>query len=151
MNLILWRHAEAENTSPDMDRGLTAKGKNQALRMAAWLKPQLPENTSILVSPAARAQQTAKALNLPFTTLDVLAPGATAEQVLLAANWPDNQNTVVIVGHQPTLGVAAALALSGKTQYWSVKKGAIWWISSRVRDAGQQTVLRAVMSPDLLE
>ena len=35
MELILWRHAEAEDTNPDLARALTRKGRNQASRMAA--------------------------------------------------------------------------------------------------------------------
>lgn len=151
MNLILWRHAEAEDTSPDMARALTSRGQKQAERMAAWLKPQLPADTVILVSPALRTQQTASALTDQFTTLDVLAPGTSSEQLLTASNWPDDTRTIVIVGHQPTLGMAAAKALTGKAEYWSVKKGAIWWITSRSRDGERQTVLRAVVSPDLLD
>lgn len=151
MNLILWRHAEAEDTSPDMQRVLTPRGRRQAARMAAWLKSQLPADTLVLVSPASRTQQTAKALTDQFTTLDILAPGCTVEQLLTAANWPEDDITVLIVGHQPTLGLAASKVLSGKLEYWSVKKGAVWWISSRLRDAERQNVLRAVVSPDMLD
>ncbi|MDP2248317.1 MAG: phosphohistidine phosphatase SixA [Nitrosomonadales bacterium] len=151
MNLILWRHAEAENTSPDITRALTSRGQKQAAKMATWLKPQLPDDTVILVSPALRAQQTALALTDQFTTLDILAPGASADQLLIAANWPEDARTVVIVGHQPTLGMAASKALSGKAEYCSVRKGAIWWLNSRIRDGERQTILRAVVSPDLLD
>lgn len=151
MNLILWRHAEAEDTSPDMQRVLTPRGKRQAARMAAWLKSQLPANAIMLVSPAIRTQQTARALTDQFTTLDTLAPGCSAEQLLTVANWPEDDTTVVIVGHQPTLGLAAAKILSGNLEYWSVRKGAVWWICSRLRDTERQTVLRAVVSPDMLD
>jgi phosphohistidine phosphatase len=150
MNLILWRHAEAHDTSPDIERELTSRGRKQAEKMAAWLKPQLPDDTLILVSPAARTQQTAQALTEDFATVETLAPGASAEQLLAAANWPRANGTVLIIGHQPTLGMAAAKALTGKADYWSVKKGAIWWLTSRVRGDERQTVLRTVLSPDML-
>lgn len=151
MNLILWRHAEAQDTSPDIERILTAKGRKQAEKMAAWLKSQLPSDTQILVSPAVRAQQTAQTLSEQFTTLAELAPGASADQLLVATNWPIAKGTVLVVGHQPSLGMAAAKALTGKADYWSVKKGAIWWLSSRVRGDERQTVLHAVLSPDMLD
>lgn len=151
MNLILWRHAEAQDTSPDIERNLTPRGRKQAEKMAAWLKTQLPADTLILVSPAARTQQTAKALTDQFTTLTQLAPGTSADQLLAAAGWPKARGTVLVVGHQPSLGMAAAKALTGKTDYWSVKKGAIWWLTSRVRGDERQTVLRAVLSPDMLD
>jgi len=150
MELILWRHAEAEDTHPDMDRVLTAKGHKQAEKMAAWLGARIPANTRVLVSPARRTQQTAAALELDFNTLDVLAPGAYPQALFQAAGWPDATDSVLIVGHQPTLGMAAALAITRKSQYWSIKKGAVWWLSYRVQSEEHTTVLRAVMSPDLL-
>ena len=64
MDLILWRHAEAEDGVPDGARALTKKGLKQAAAIAAWLKPRLPDATRILVSPATRAQQTAAALGI---------------------------------------------------------------------------------------
>lgn len=150
MELILWRHAEAEDTHPDMDRALTAKGHKQAERMAAWLNQRLPENTVVLVSPAKRTLLTAIALDRKFTTLDELAPGASAQTLLKTAGWPNAEGAVLVVGHQPTLGQTAALAMTGKADYWSVKKGAIYWIGSRVRGEDEQSVLRAALSPDLL-
>jgi phosphohistidine phosphatase len=68
--------------------------------------------------------------------------------VLKAIGWPRGDRTVVVVGHQPTLGETAALLLTGGTLALSVRKGAIWWLARRPRDVA--TVLRAVMSPDLL-
>jgi phosphohistidine phosphatase len=148
MELILWRHAEAEDGMPGTERELNAKGAKQAERMAAWLKQRLPKGAVVLVSPARRTQQTAQALTRKFETSDAVGPSTTAEAVLAAAGWPDGKATVIVVGHQPTLGAVAALALTGRAMPWSVKKGALWWLESRERDAA--TVLRAVISPDLL-
>lgn len=154
MELILWRHAEAEVGEPDLGRKLTAKGDKQARRMAEWLHAQLPDSARVLVSPAARAQQTAMALaelsQRKFKTVDELAPGAGADDVLAAAGWPDGKPTVVVVGHQPTLGWVASRLLAGREQDWSIRKGGVWWISSRERGGENQAVLRAVISPDLL-
>jgi phosphohistidine phosphatase len=150
MELILWRHAEAEDGVPDGERALTKKGRKQAAALAAWLKPHLPKQVRILASPATRAQQTAAALELPFVTAREIAVGATAGEVLRAAGWPDAGGTVVVVGHQPTLGRVAAVLLAGEEADWSVKKGAIWWFTRRVRDGGGQVLLRAVIGPDLL-
>ena len=65
MDLILWRHAEAEEGGVGMDdlqRALTPRGEKQAVRMAAWLVRQLPEGLRVLCSPARRTEQTAQAL-----------------------------------------------------------------------------------------
>ena len=45
MDLILWRHAEAEEGGPDLERRLTPKGRKQAKRVAAWLLQRLPKKT----------------------------------------------------------------------------------------------------------
>lgn len=150
MDLILWRHAEAEYSAPDLARALTDKGHKQAKQMAAWLKPRLPQGTRILVSPAKRAQQTAAALGMDFSTLDSIAPGASAQALVAAAGWPHASGSVLIVGHQPALGEVAALLLSGRPHSWSVKKGAVCWLTQRPRDADGLCQLRAVIPPDLL-
>lgn len=148
MELILWRHADAESGIPDDERRLSAKGLKQAERVAEWLKGRLPKDTVILVSPARRAQETARALAKKFEIRAEIGTTATPRAVLNAAGWPSGEGVVVMVGHQPTLGQAIALALIGNAAEWSVRKGAIWWLERRDRDA--ETLVRAVISPDLL-
>jgi phosphohistidine phosphatase len=150
MNLILWRHAEAEDGTPDLARELTDKGRKQALRMAEWLGPRLPKDVRIVVSPAVRACQTADALHRDYAVIEAIAPGADAAQVLSAAGWPEATETVVVVGHQPTLGRVVSLLAIGEEGELTIKKGAIFWIARRERGGGAQNVLRAVLSPDLL-
>jgi phosphohistidine phosphatase len=147
MELILWRHADAEDRVPDEARALTAKGEKQARRVAAWLKKQLPKGARVLASPAKRAQQTARALTRKFETRVEIGTAAGPQSILDAAGWPDGEATVVVVGHQPTLGQAAALALTGRPGEWSLQKGALWWLESRGRD---DVVTRAVIAPDML-
>ena len=150
MDLILWRHAEAVDGMPDMARKLTAKGEKQAREMAQWLRPRLPKHTRIIVSPAQRTLQTVKALTEEFEILRDLAPGASPIMILAAAQWPDQADAVLVVGHQPSLGMVAATLIAGESIPWSVKKGGVWWLSHRVRGEQPQVVLRAVVSPDML-
>lgn len=150
MDLILWRHADAEPGEPDLGRRLTAKGVRQAERMAAWLDGHLPERCRILVSPAERAQQTAGALGRKFRIVPELAPGAAAASVIAAAGWPDAREAALIVGHQPTLGETAALLLSGSDSPWGMRKAAVWWLSNRTREQGAEVVLKVVIGPDYL-
>ncbi|MEW5881434.1 MAG: phosphohistidine phosphatase SixA [Pseudomonadota bacterium] len=154
MDLILWRHAEAEPGEPDLGRRLTPKGEKQARRMAEWLHAHLPDSAKIVASPAARAQQTAQALaelsHRKLKTLAAIAPGASADAVLAAVDWPDGRSPVVVVGHQPTLGWVASKVMTGEELPWSIKKAAVWWLQSRSRDDDEQVMLRAVISPDLL-
>jgi phosphohistidine phosphatase len=154
MDLLLWRHCEAEPGEPDLGRELTGKGEKQARRVAAWLHAHLPDSARILVSPARRAQQTAFALAelapRKTKTVDALAPGASAEDVLKSVRWPDAKSTIVVVGHQPTLGWVASRLLTGAEADWPIRKGGVWWFSSRDRDGIEQVLLRAVIGADLV-
>ena len=150
MELILWRHADAAEGYPDAERELTDKGHAQAKRMAAWLNARLPDEALIMASPARRAQQTAAALRRKVVTSPAVDTSADAQGLLAAAGWPRGVQTTVIVGHQPTLGHAASLLLTGAEGDLSVKKGAVWWIATHPRGGSRHTVLRAVMTPDML-
>jgi phosphohistidine phosphatase len=150
MDIILWRHAEAEDNTPDMQRALTAKGQKQAKNMAAWLAKRLPAELRILVSPALRTQQTASALTAEFITVQSIAPGASALAILDAAGWPHADGGVLIVGHQPTLGEVAAYLLGNPEQYLNIKKGAVWWFQNRKRGNVSETLLKVVLNPELL-
>lgn len=173
MDLILWRHAQAEDlplddeqvlaqraagatievridVQADLARRLTSKGERQAERMASWLNQRLPESTRVLVSPAQRTQQTAQALGRPFKTVAAIDPHASVDDLLTAARWPHAKEAVLIVGHQPTLGMLAAQLLTGYDLAWSVKKGGVWWLRSRERHGETQVTLHAVQAPDFL-
>jgi len=150
MDLILWRHAEAEAAGaeiPDSHRNLTAKGRKQAKHMAEWLQAQRLSRLSVIVSPTKRTIQTAEILGRPYKVNRKIGPGANAADLLAAANWPDESGAVLLVGHMPGLGRLAALLLSGAEADWTVKKAGIWWFSNRVRHDETQTILRAVANP----
>ena len=149
MDLILWRHAEAQDGFPDEARVLTPKGMRQAERMAAWLAPRL-DGARLLTSPAARAVGTATALSPRVEALPSLSPGASVRVILAAAGWPGANGAVVVVGHQPDLGLAAAFLLTGREAPLSIRKGALWWFQSRQSREDWTAHLRAVVSPDLL-
>ena len=147
MELILWRHAEAEDGSLDAARRLTAKGEKQAQKLARWLKERIEKPVRILVSPAVRTQQTATALSAKFEMNAEVGTSASAERILRAAGWPEAEGTVIMVGHQPTIGQVAATLLTGQEIDWEVKKGAVWWFSTSVEWGEPVTVLRAMITP----
>lgn len=160
MDLILWRHAQAE-LHPDLDGGLpgdradlarrlTSRGEKQAARMGAWLDRQLPSGAVILCSPAVRAEQTAQALNRKTRINDMLAPDASPHQLLEVAQWPTGKQTVVLVGHQPALGRVVGGLLGLSDSECSIKKGALWWLRYREREGLSQTLVVTVQTPELL-
>lgn len=158
MDLILWRHAEAEvavEGGDDLSRPLTKKGERQAAKMAAWLDSQLPEGTRVLVSPSVRTQQTVAPLDRKFKLRDELVPETSVDDVLALLKWhpetgPQLKGPVLLVGHQPYLGQLVSRLLDMKEETCPVRKGAVWWLRSRVREGQLQTVLLTVASPELI-
>jgi phosphohistidine phosphatase len=149
MDLLLWRHAEAVDGSPDQTRELTERGLKQARQMARWLDERRPKRLRILVSPTVRTRQTASAFARDFEIVPALGPEGSVADIIAATGWPDSRAACLVVGHQPGLGRLAALLLSGAEADWTIKKGALWWFSNRVRDGDTQTILRAAVPPDL--
>lgn len=158
MDLILWRHADAEDAGPgqsDDERGLTRLGEQQAERMARWLDQYLPQSAQIIVSPALRTRQTVEPLGRDYRIEPMIACGASPRALLKAAGWPTARNPVLVVGHQPTLGHVASLVLSGQIQQWTFGKSNIWWIvgdGAPSEPFGPNCAwLRTVVSPELTE
>ena len=156
MDLILWRHAEAEELSPDaqggndLERSLSPRGEKQAARMAAWLDRHLGEGARVLCSPARRCEQTALALGRKYKIRAELGPDAPPSQLLELVQWPVNKLPILVIGHQPTLGQTIAQLLGLQESECAVKKGALWWLRTREREGGLQTVVVTVQSPELL-
>ena len=157
MDLILWRHAEAEvaaEGADDLSRKLTKKGERQAARMADWLDRHLPEGTRVLVSPSERTQQTVAPLGRKFKLRDELVPETSVDDVLALLKWdaatgPQLKGPVLLVGHQPYLGQLVARLLGMQEHNCPVRKGGVWWPRTRVRDGQLQTVLLTVACPEL--
>ena len=151
MDLILWRHADAEEGEPDMSRNLTNKGRRQAKRMARWLRSHLPKRVRILCSPADRARQTADALHLPYQVIEEIAPGCSVEELLKTSGWPQGDNVVMLVGHNPAISQLASQVLSAKVFPMSLRKGSILWVTSRTREDEPDVVIKAAMVPSMLK
>lgn len=115
IQLILVRHGVAENLSQgicDFDRRLTSAGV-QLLEKTIWrLRPfrRTSEDTIILTSPRVRAFQTAELVASVFHTEDIqhkvfVDEGCFSELVNFLDKLSANEDhTVFVVGHQPTLG-----------------------------------------------
>lgn len=157
MDLILWRHAEAEELEAtdgegmdDLSRRLTPRGDKQAARMAAWLDRQLPEGVRIWCSPAVRTEQTVLALGRKYRVREELAPDRSADDLLQLVQWPDARQPALVVGHQPTLGQVVARLLQMNEPECAVRKGSIWWLRQREKNGQAQTVLLTVQGPEWL-
>jgi phosphohistidine phosphatase len=149
MDLILWRHAQAVDGTPDLERALTARGEKDAALVGGWLRKRIPEGAAtVLCSPARRTRQTADALGIEYQVLDALAPDAAAQAAIAASGWPDRrEGTVIVVGHNPWIGQAVARLVGGAPGPWPMRKAGFWWLSSR---SDGEVLVKAAMSPELL-
>jgi phosphohistidine phosphatase len=158
VDLILWRHAEAQERSDDGDdlsRALTRKGQRQALRMAAWLDLHIPAGTRVLVSPARRAEETAHALGRNFKRRDELRPLASPEEALSLLKWdpvagPQVKGPVLMIGHRHALAPLAARLLGMEPDSVMLRKAAVWWLRGRALAGQYRCSVVAAMSPELL-
>ena len=119
--------------------------------MAAWLDERMGDDWRVLVSPAKRTLQTVKPLGREFEVSAAIGTGTNARALIRATGWPEGRHNVLVVGHQPTLGEVAADLLGLPEEGLSVRKGSIWWFTSRDRGGGMVTLLKAVVDTDLLE
>lgn len=150
MELILWRHAEAEDGIDDLARALTPKGRRQAQQMAQWLKEQLPEDARIVVSPAVRTRETADALAMPYTIDPQIAPDCSAEQMLAASGWPDGHGLVILVGHNPAISVLASRLAGTAESPVAMRRAAAWWFTCDAAQSPRRVMLKTMMTPSLL-
>lgn len=107
--IVLIRHAEAvpetKNLS-DFNRKLTASGKQDAAKMAAYLLNQATLPEAIICSPAIRALTTAQiftvTLGLGEAATNLKIYEADVDTLVEIINHLDNQNEIIaLVGHNP--------------------------------------------------
>ncbi|HLZ35854.1 MAG TPA: histidine phosphatase family protein [Nitrospira sp.] len=125
MDCVLVRHGIAlerdEWEGQDADRPLTERGAKRVAQVAAGLRWLGAQPTQILASPFLRAVETARILQAAFTgrsairRADELLPDAVPEQLLLLLQELSAEACVLCVGHEPHLGLAASVMLTGKS------------------------------------
>jgi phosphohistidine phosphatase len=176
MNIVIWRHAEAEFKSIsglDHDRLLTEKGRADAHRIAKWLQKNLPRNTKIYTSPALRCLETVDELVKLNTqkiernvqVVDVLNVESHASAIRQQLLQENEQKSILLVGHQPTLGdlVRDLLLVENQAAVAKqnlaplplvIKKGAVWWLRSKIKPQegalNRQVFVLTVQHPDLI-
>lgn len=120
--LILLRHAHADapgTGQTDAQRPLSEEGRKEAQGAAEWLKAQGLVPDRLLVSPAARARETAEAVTAALGPVDTreeagiyeASPGDLAELV----DRNKDATRLLMVGHNPGFEQLAALMHSGQT------------------------------------
>ena len=139
---LLWllRHGDAEDGSPDAERRLTRKGRDQSKTAGRALAAIGVKLDACLASPKVRAAETARLACEPLGVEPELEPklaGGPFDAEALAAGLGDD---VLLVGHDPDFS-SAVHALTGAQV--RMKKGGLAGIES-----GE---LRVLLRPDELK
>ncbi|WP_084104007.1 histidine phosphatase family protein [Demequina sp. NBRC 110056] len=114
--LVLVRHAKAEAPSgalSDHDRALTLEGRSSATELGKLLAGAGVSPDLVLVSSANRTQQTWKLMSPAWTGPTVRTEPDLYETHVgglhsLLTRVPSGTETVVVIGHEPTISAAAA-------------------------------------------
>ena len=115
------RHAKAEQSGPsDYERQLSDRGTVDATRAGQWLAARGVEPDQALVSAAVRTQQTWEAVadgagwDLEGTLEEALYEAGNESALDLIRETEKHVRTLVVVGHNPTMGSLAQLLDDGE-------------------------------------
>ena len=162
MNIYLLRHgiaASAEETAPDGERPLTAKGIKRMRKTARGLRRLGLDFDAILTSPLARARQTADlvaaalGLESQLTVVEALQPNYAVEELLASLSDYQQRKHLLLVGHEPLLSGTAAFLLTGKKTVAldiALKKGGFCHIEIDSLPPRNPGTLRALLTPKQL-
>lgn len=162
MRLYLVRHgiAEIRNIASmlDEDRALTAQGREMVRRVSVELARARNVPEVILSSPLLRARQTAEILGEHFgaevfiDTLWDLAPGGDGEALLRQIiKYIRKNGSLMLVGHQPSLGETAGRLIFGSRQHsLDLKEGAVCIIDAVDYQGQVRGRLHALLPPEIL-
>ena len=152
MQLLLIRHAIAEDGSPDYQRALSPRGRRRFEQEVKGLERMGVTLDRGYSSPLVRAAQTAELLaplgggKVIGTDLLARPPGPRLNQLILA----NEGERVAAVGHEPWISSWLALLLEpagGLAHQLPFKKGAVAWLAGAV--AGQMQLV-AFLPPRVL-
>ena len=132
MILYVMRHAEAvegSDTLQDQWRYLTDKGRTVAEKMSSAIAKHGPKARLTITSPLTRAVQTAEIAGENacrknvIVASELLLPGAEISDLVGYLKGGLDAKRVMLVGHEPQLGVLVATLLGRDDAAVSLKKG----------------------------
>ena len=161
MDCVLLRHGIAverdEWEGPDGDRPLTERGVKRVVQVAAGLNRLDVLPTHVLSSPLVRAIETAKIVHgvlgvrSAIETVDELLPDAPPHRLLSILRKLPPESCVLCIGHEPHLGMAASVLLSGRVSAsFPLKKAGACLIELSIPVKPGRGVLRWWLTPSQL-
>jgi phosphohistidine phosphatase len=133
MILYVMRHAEAVEASDSLQdewRYLTDKGRTAAEKVSATIAKNGPKPRLTITSPLTRAVQTAEIAAQKACRKNVvvasglLLPGVDTSELIAHLKSCKETKRVMLVGHEPQLGLLIATLLGRENDSVLLKKGA---------------------------
>ena len=129
MMLYIMRHGLAEEPTPkgdDAARKLTERGADKIRKAAAGMQAMGLAFNAILTSPVTRAAATAEIVATEIGALKPraiveLSTGASPAGALEALTKQKVAESVLVVGHEPTLSRLASLMITGSSESVGIK------------------------------
>ena len=160
MLLVLFRHGPAGTADPargpeDEKRPLTPRGVEKTRRAALGLHRILDTEPQIFSSPFVRAKETADLLAASYVPMqhveimEALVPGRPMEEIFARIVEVAN-GAVVLVGHEPSLGLLAGLLVTGRQMTLPLKKAGACGIELSGTFAPGQGDLKWLATPRML-
>ncbi|MGH7216485.1 MAG: SixA phosphatase family protein [Nitrospiraceae bacterium] len=161
MDCVFLRHGIAverdEWEGPDADRPLTERGAKRVAQVAAGLSRLDVQPTHVLSSPLIRAVETAKIAHSSLQVhsvvqiVDELLPDAPPNRLLSILHKFPPESCVLCIGHEPQLGRAASVLLSGRASAsFPLKKAGACLIELSIQVKPGRGVLRWWLTPGQL-
>ncbi|MBX7044853.1 MAG: phosphohistidine phosphatase SixA [Ignavibacteria bacterium] len=159
MKIYLIRHGEAidhetNSVKSDEYRFLTVKGRMTTRKVAKNLKDELSLADKIFTSPLTRAVQTAEiiATTIKFKNdveiVNELKIGSSISKIIELITEHSAMNVIVLVGHEPMMGMLVH-ALSDKKDFYNFKKSGVCLIDFDVKK--EQGAYKWFLNPKTLE
>lgn len=103
--LLLIRHAQTEQGTPDETRKLTDRGRRDAAAIGTWLESAGVVPDAVVVSPATRARQTWEltAVDASVTVDDRIYDNRPEGLMAIAREAEESVRVLAIVGHNPSI------------------------------------------------
>ncbi|MEB3333941.1 MAG: histidine phosphatase family protein [Cyanobacteriota bacterium] len=163
VELLLLRHglAQPHGSAEDHLRALTSEGRLRTLRVCQRARQLGLQAPALISSPLVRARQTGEiaveaGMAPSLTCSEALAPGGDPWPLLhdwLARTKPELPPRLILVGHEPDLGLLACRLIDAPAGTLALKKAGIAllaWPQDAPPSASNPAQLRLLLTPKVL-
>ena len=147
---------DAQSYEDDRQRPLTGEGRDKIKQIGGNLKKMGVKPDLILSSPYVRAEQTAAILAKVFDSIqhlkfsDLLVPTGDANAIISEIIAKYLVDELLIVGHEPCLGLLVSLLIASNGPAINIKKGGVCCLSADDLSFIRRAILEWLLTPNII-